>query len=194
MTTYISLLRGINVSGKNLISMKDLKEIFEQIGFKNIQTYIQSGNVLFQHKKEKTKSLEKKLQKALLEATGINVPFFIFEFPTFKAIYENNPYLNKKDYSNEGLYFLYLQETPEKTDLSPILNMKADHESFTQKGTTIYLSFPNGLGKSKLTNTLFEKTLKTNGTIRNRNTVLKLIEIAASLESATPIDSLRLKK
>ncbi len=185
MTTYISLLRGINVSGKNLIKMKELKVIYEQLGFKNIQTYIQSGNVLFQYKKEATRSLEKKLQQALLEATGMNVPFFIFEFPTFKTIYDNNPYLNEKDHSNDSLYFLFLQTAPEKIDLSPILSMKADHESFIQKGTVIYLSFPNGLGKTKLTNTFFEKTLKTNGTIRNRNTVLKLIEIAASLESAT---------
>lgn len=182
MTTYISLLRGINVSGKNLISMKDLKEIYENCGFKNIQTYIQSGNVLFQYKRETTKILEKKLQQSLLELKGMNVPFFIYEFQTFKAIYNNNPYLDEKEHSKEGLYFLFLQRTPEKIDISPILNKKADHESFIQEGTIVYLSFPNGLGKTKLTNTFFEKTLKTSGTIRNRNTVLKLIEMAASFE------------
>lgn len=162
--------------------MKDLQKIFIKCGFKNVQTYIQSGNVIFQSEKEKTKNLEDRLQKLLLKKTGLNIPFFVYECKAFQFICNNNPIEKQANQSTEGLYIMFLKNIPENTDYTAIEKYKAASESLAMHEEAVYLFCPNGYGKTKLTNTLLEKIFKTTGTTRNQKTLLKLIEIARSLD------------
>lgn len=168
MKTYISLLRGINVSGHKKIVMADLKKLYETLDFKNVTTYIQSGNVIFES--ATNKNLEQRIEKAISDTFTFEVPVIITTAAELKKIIENNPFIHEKNIDTEKLHVTFLAKEPK------IGTITAHYEpdSFTIIGKAIYLYCPNGYGRTKLTNTFFEKKLDTQATTRNWKTVLKL--------------------
>ena len=95
MTTYISILRGINVSGHKLIKMEALRKMYSDLGFSDVRSYIQSGNIIFSYKNSETYSLEKKISKKINDTFGFDVPVLVKEISEFKKILSNNPFLKK---------------------------------------------------------------------------------------------------
>ncbi|MFQ3858084.1 DUF1697 domain-containing protein [Leptospira kirschneri] len=179
MKTYIALLRGINVSGQKKILMKDLSSIFESLGFMNVKTYIQSGNVLFQDKSKNVKELIALIEKKIREVFGFEVIVFIRSKEEFKAIIQSNPF-SKKD--SNRIYVSFLNESKKNLDLTEIETVKIKGEELVIQNKEIYFFSPKGYGVSKLSNNFLEKKLNVSATTRNWKTVITLSELTDNLD------------
>ncbi|RJQ17050.1 DUF1697 domain-containing protein [Candidatus Woesearchaeota archaeon] len=171
MATYISLLRAINVGGQKKIPMDALKKLYASLNLKKVKTYIQSGNVVFQSPAIKEETIEKAIQKHF----GFDVAVLIRTPEELKKIIAKNPFA-KKD--SGRIYVVFLSDVPKKIPLDKINSMRHPSEEFFISGKEIYLFYPNGYGRTKLSNTFFEKTLNVTATTRNWNTVTALMHIA----------------
>ena len=171
MKTYIIILRGINVSGKNKLPMADLRELLNDLGLQNVQTYIQSGNIILDA--EETKSIVcKKIKEGINSKFGYDVPVLARTVEEWKKAIDENPYANRED--DKKMYFTFLGAIPkEKT----IAVNKAAGDEYTIVNDTVYLYCEGGYGKTKLSNNLFERKLKVTATTRNYKTTMKLMEM-----------------
>lgn len=181
MTTYISILRGINVSGHKIIKMDALRQTYAELNFRNIQTYIQSGNVIFQDKKSNTGDLEKKITKKIINDFGFDVPVLVKELTEIKDVLGNNPFINKRKKDVSYLHVTFLSNKPLNDNIDKIQGKKYAPDEFILRGKTIYLFCPNGYGNTKLTNTFFENKLRVTATTRNWKTTNELVNIAEKI-------------
>jgi uncharacterized protein (DUF1697 family) len=184
MQTYISILRGINVSGHKMIKMEALRKMYEELKFKNVKTYIQSGNVVFQDKKGKSADLEKKIAKKILEATGFEVPVMVRELDELVAVLKNNPFLNKRKEDPLKLHVTFLSGQPGKAEVEKIGMGNYGKDEYIIAGNAVYLFCPDGYGNTKLSNTFFENKLKLTATTRNWKTVNELVNMGSNAENA----------
>jgi uncharacterized protein (DUF1697 family) len=182
MTTYISILRGINVSGQKMIKMDTLKQLYVDLGFKNISTYIQSGNVVFKCKKAKESGLAKKITQKIKDHFNFDVPVLVIEAPEMKALVKKNPFVKDKSKDSAFLHVTFLSDTPETTDINKIIASTYLPDEYKIIDKAVYLCCPNGYGNTKLNNTFFEKKLNCSATTRNWKTTNELINIAEQLE------------
>lgn len=176
--TYISMLRGINVGGHRKVKMDDLKILYENLQLKNVTTYIQSGNVVFQSNIQSCKALADLISKQIYQQFQLDVPVIVKNIEEFNDVYENNPFVTQNR-DAEKLYIIFLSENINESVVEEI-NKYAGDDSFIIYKSAIYLFYTNGYGKTKLTNTFFEKKLKIIATTRGWTTVSKLREIAKS--------------
>lgn len=176
MKTYISLLRGINVSGKNSIKMEVLKQVCTTIGLQNVQTYIQSGNIIFQSEEPNAAVISHQLKQAILDSLKLNIPVLTLGLDTFKSTVLNNPFTQEEELKQ--LYITFFNQLTLLEDTNSITTKKAPEELLHINDTAIYLVANIGYGKTKITNTLIENKLKVTATTRNYRTCLKLIELA----------------
>jgi uncharacterized protein (DUF1697 family) len=174
MPIYISLLRGINVSGQKKILMTDLKALYESLGFANVQTYIQSGNVAFESKETPTEELQQLIFDAIAAQYGFDVPNLLISPTEIKEALKNNPYQNI-----EKMYFVFLSETPKQEHIDRLSSLNFENEFYEIKNKVIYFYCPNGYGNAKLNTNFFEKKLKVSATTRNLRTTKKLIQMAS---------------
>jgi uncharacterized protein (DUF1697 family) len=180
MTTYLSLLRGINVSGQKTVKMDALKEMYEDLHFVNVRTYIQSGNVIFEGKKSNRKDLEMLISNQLQKHFGFEVPVIILESGELKDITARNPYRDDMTKDISYMHVTFLSSKPAPVTLATINKVASPGEELTITDKAVYLYCPNGYGKTKLTTTFLEKTLKVGATTRNWKTALELLNIAES--------------
>ncbi len=178
MKTYISLLRGINVSGKNRISMPDLKRLYESLGLVDVVTYIQSGNVVFDTEKSNQAEIIKLIEAGITRSFGGDVRVILRDKRNIKKILESNPFLNQRNLDPNKLYVTFLCEAATGLGVQnlPLPNNNGDEFMIYDK--EVYLFCPNGYGKTKFSNTFFEKKLNITATTRNWKTVNSLYEIA----------------
>lgn len=181
MTTYISILRGINVSGHSVVKMDALRKLFADLGFQNIQTYIQSGNIVFQDKRTEPQKLENKIAKAITEQFTFDVPVIVKEFIDLKQIIANSSFLtdNTKDIAH--LHVTFLAEKPALERFNKIKEEQYQADELHLLDKAIYLYCPNSYSNSKLTNSFFENKLKMKATTRNWKTTTQLIDIAEKI-------------
>ena len=161
------MLRGINVSGQKKISMIDLKKLFESLGFKNVRTYIQSGNVIFEDSSRDILKIRNKIEKKIKETFGFEVVIIIRTTKELLKIIENNPFSKKV----EGVYVSFLSNKSGEFDIKEINKFKDKSEEFVIFSKEVYFYCPNGYGRTKLNNNFFEKKLKVSATTRNWKTV-----------------------
>lgn len=183
MTTYIALLRGINVSGSNLIRMEALKTSMERIGLISVRTYIQSGNLVFEYPQTSNSELESLLSTAILNDFGCKVPVLVKNGMEFQEAIAENPFIPGSQTQIETLHITFLSGVPQNELLDKILPLKDSSDEANIIENRIYLNCPNGYGRTKFTNTYFEKKLKQIATTRNWKTMLKLQEMAGSQSS-----------
>jgi uncharacterized protein (DUF1697 family) len=174
---YIALLRGINVSGKRKIKMIDLRAMCEKIGLEEVQTYIQSGNLIFESSEETPSVLEQVLKEQIQAVFGLEVPVMVMSQAYLKEIAENNPFLKKNNALDiKLLHVTFLAEKPAEDSIRVLREKDYGTDEFQVLEDRVYLYFPNGYGRTKLTNTVFEKKLQVAATTRNWRTVSKLKE------------------
>ena len=178
MQTYIAILRGINVSGHKIIKMDTLRGLFENLQFKKVKTYIQSGNVVFQDKSTDPEVLQSRISKKILDEFSFVVPVIVKNKDELAIIVKNNPFLAKKGKDITKLHVTFLSAEPNKADIEKIREGEYGTDEFMISGQTIYLYCPNTYGDTKLSNTFFEKKLKVTATTRNWKTVNELLKIA----------------
>jgi len=175
---YISILRGINVSGQKKIKMADLKSLYENEGLEDVVTYIQSGNVLFDSKNKTIEEIKSRIECAIREKYGFDVPIDIRTKEEYQEIINSYPYEEATLEENETKVLVsFLSETPsgdKKEQLEAIAN---NPERLKIDGRVVYLYCPNGYGKSKLSNTFIESKLGLVSTTRNWKTVRKLVKL-----------------
>ena len=175
MTTFISVLRGINVGGHNKVLMNDLKALYESFGWKNVTTYIQSGNVIFQTNEEiSTSKVAEKIKNAIFRKYGFEVPVIVRTLEEMNRTVKMNPFLNEKNVDEEKLHVTLLSELPAKDLALAVSENDFLPDRFVIKGKDIYLFCPNGYGNTKISNNFFEKKLKVIATTRNWKTIKKL--------------------
>ncbi|HTQ28632.1 MAG TPA: DUF1697 domain-containing protein [Puia sp.] len=181
MQTYISMLRGINLGSKQ-VPMTSLKELYEGLRFKEVITYIQSGNVIFRATgRENSTDLCAGIEKAIHKKYHFEVPVIIRTRAEMKAAIAANPFLHKKGINPEKLHVTFLAEEPGQTQVAHLCAVNHAPDEFVLSGKEIYLHCPNGYGISKLSNNFFENKLKVKATTRNWKTVNKLAELAESV-------------
>lgn len=175
MTTYIALLRAINVSGKNMIKMAELKQMCEQIGLAKVQTYIQSGNVLFQSA-EGPDTLRERIEAGILATFGLTVTVILRTAAELAAVIERCPLPE-----HEHLYVTFLAGAPSPEGIERLMAFQAEHEEVQVLGQEVYIIYREGAGRTKLTNAVLEKRLGVASTARNWRTTTKLAELAGAL-------------
>ena len=172
---YIALLRGINVGGKNKIKMFELKNMFESLNYKNVRTYIQSGNVIFDNEITDTIKLANSIENKINEMFGLLVKIIIRTDEEFRNIVKNNPFVNEPNMELDKLHVIFMLDKLE-TDAELLLSIKKEeNEKYLINSREIYLYCPNGYGKTKLNNAMFEKKLNTVSTTRNWKTINNII-------------------
>ncbi len=181
MNTYIALLRGINVGGHKKIKMADLKEIFEESGFKDVMTYIQSGNIVFRDATDHIADIEIKIKTAIKKRFDFDVPVFVITHENLNSFLEDNPFskrLKNGEIDSKKMYFTLLCDRPDPLGVKELCSISLDPEEFIITERVIYLYPAMGYGQTKLTNTFFEKKLKCSTTTRNLRTMNKLLELS----------------
>lgn len=175
METYISLLRGINVSGKNKINMADLKALYESMGFLQVQTYLQSGNVVFQTQNAQNEVLGKSIEAKIAQQMELNITVIIRNGFDIMEILERNPFLtSSSDEVMDKLYVTFLSEEPNEVAVSKLKDTQSGLDTFIQFGKEIYVFCPTGYGRTKLTTNFFETKLNLKATSRSWRTVSAL--------------------
>ncbi|MEC4114732.1 DUF1697 domain-containing protein [Myroides pelagicus] len=176
MKTYITLLRGINVSGKNIIKIEALKSLCTTLGLQNIKTYIQSGNIVYQTTTQDPHALSLKIHQTIRDNFGLNISILTMSSEQFEDIVNQNPYNTTDELSK--LYISFINSPPQLNHLDSLNEKKADTELIHITTSAVYLVAAIGYGKTKITNTLIENKLKVTATTRNYKTCLKLIELS----------------
>ena len=178
MKYFISILRGINVSGQKLIKMEALQKLYETLGFHNITTYVQSGNVIFASNEIDFRELEQKISRQIENDFGFDVPVIVLTIDKLKDVIENNPFLKDPNKDHSFLHVTFLSSPADNYDLKTIEDKKQSGEEIFFSDNAVYLYCPNGYGKTKLTNNLLEAKLKVAATTRNWKTANKLLSLA----------------
>jgi uncharacterized protein (DUF1697 family) len=177
MTIYIAMLRGINVSGHKIIKMERLRAMFEAMGFGQVKTYVQSGNVLFETD-EPAASLSAKIQKRILKDFDFDVPVLTKSAKELADIVKRNPFTKEKGLDETKWHVTFIADDPPKNALELLQPLATGDEQVKIVGRAVYLHCPNGYGNTKLTNTTIEKKLSGGATTRNWNTTKTLLKMA----------------
>jgi len=181
MHTFVSLLRGINVGGHHLIGMPALKAFYESLGFVDVTTYIQSGNVIFRATAGDTSSVELLIEKSLVHTFGFPVTVIVRSPSHLGKVIKNNPYVARGgvDSSRLAVAFLKSQPAPALIKAMAVFAAKSTNE-YTAVSGVVYLHCPDGFGKTLLTTGFFEKHLKVKATARNWKTTNALFALCAN--------------
>lgn len=179
MAAFIALIRGINVGGHKTVSMAAARELITGLGFANVRTLLNSGNVVFNGSRRTPAQVETLLEKELLKQLAVESHFFIRTAAEWEAIVAANPFPEAARLDPGHMVVMCLKKAPASSDVEALRQAIVGPETLRVEGRTAYLIYPAGMGTSKLTNAMIEKYLRTRGTARNWNTVMKLREIAS---------------
>lgn len=178
MNRYISILRGINVSGKNLIKMAQLRLTFENMGFQQVSTYVQSGNIIFSGKKIQKSDLERIISEQLKKDFGLEIPNIVLTKDELEKIIAGNPFEKDPEKDSSFMHVTFLASPPVNFNSGEFDAKKLEGEEFSCMEKAIYLYCPKGYGNTKLNNNFFEKKLQVTATTRNWRTTNELFKIA----------------
>ena len=171
---FVALLRGINVGGKNRLPMKELVGLVEGLGAAEVSSYIQSGNVVFSASATAARDLPEALAAAIHERYGYTVPVVLRRAKELRAVVEGNPFL-AEGAEPKTCHVAFLARTPTKAAAAALDPDRSPGDRFVLRGKDLFLHFPSGVAKSKLTNAYLDRTLGTVSTVRNWRTVGELL-------------------
>ena len=177
MTTHLALLRGINVSGHNMMKMEALKTMLENIGFTNIRTYLQSGNVFVDTEEENAASVGFKIKQEIFKAFGHEVPVVVIGSVDLEACFKNNPFLKEKDIDTKKLYVAFVSTNLKKENINDLKISQFKPDEASIDGSRIFIKYAVGAGKTRFDQKYIEKKLNVTATIRNWNTVTTLLSM-----------------
>lgn len=179
MTTYIALLRAINVGGHKKVAMSGLRNFVEELGFDDVRTLLQTGNLVFRSNARTGASLERLLEAEAEKRLNLRTDFVVRTDKEWAAIIADNPFPNEAKRDPRHLVVQFMKDAPPKNAVKALQAAIKGPEIVHANGRQLYAVYPAGIGRSKLTAKLMEDKLGTRGTGRNWNTVLKLGERAA---------------
>jgi uncharacterized protein (DUF1697 family) len=174
MSMHVALLRAVNVGGRGLLAMSDLRELFEALGFAGAQSLLQSGNFVFQSGRQTGAALERLLETETEKRLGVATDYLIRTADEWKKVIASNPFSDEAERDPGHLLVVFLKQEPPAKDVKALQAAIKGPEVVRCEGKHLYAVYPLGIGHSKLTNTLIERKLGSRGTGRNWNTVRKL--------------------
>jgi uncharacterized protein (DUF1697 family) len=178
MATHVALLRGINVGGRGLIAMADLRALFEALGFADVKTLLQSGNVVFRGGRKSSAALERLLEVESEKRLNLTIDYLVRTAAEWESVVAGNPFPVEAKRDPSHLLVLFMKEAPDAKSVDALRAAITGPEILRAEGKQVYVVYPAGIGTSKLTSNLIERKLACRGTGRNWNTVLKLAALA----------------
>jgi uncharacterized protein (DUF1697 family) len=174
---YVALLRGINMGGNKLLSMKDVVGLFEAAGCTDVKTYIQSGNVVFSAEPEVARWVQHAVRDAIDDRFSFTVPVVLRSAEEMAQLAADNPFKHA-GHPEDKLHVLFLADVPDPAKVAALDPDRSPGDEFAVHGREVYLLLPHGVGRTKLTNDYFDRALGTSSTQRNGKTVVKLVEMS----------------
>ena len=184
MPVLVSLLRGINVGGHNQLKMDTLRDLYQSLGFERVQSYVQSGNVLFWTKDKDVPAIASHIRQAIEKSAGFGPEIILRTRAEMETVVACNPFQGRDDISPSKLLVTFFAHKPSAEAIATVNEMNLPPEEFKMLGRELYVYFPEGAGRSKFPAVRIGKILNVPGTARNWNTVLKLVEMAKNSELA----------
>jgi uncharacterized protein (DUF1697 family) len=179
VTAFVAWVRGINVGGRAKLSMATLRETASNLQLEHVQTYLQSGNLLFQAAPGRRRGLADELEVALHSSAGLDARVILRTKDELAKIVAGNPFL-PGDLPGNKMHVAFLAGTPKRDRIRSLDPNRSPPDEFQVRGKDIYLSYPGGSGRSKLTIDYFERSLALAATARNWNTVTKVLDLMSS--------------
>jgi uncharacterized protein (DUF1697 family) len=181
MTVFVSMLRAVNVGGTSKIKMEPLRAAYESLGLRDVQSLLQSGNVLFRSRVKDRNQLARRIGQELERRFGLRVEVLIRTSAELQSIFQRSPVLSPRaDLSK--LLVMFLSNVPDARAQAALLKWHKGPEMLEIRGPEVYLYYPNGVGRSKLSTAVIESHLDVSGTARNWNTLTRLHEAAQALD------------
>lgn len=177
VSTFVALLRGINVGGRNTIPMAELKAVFSALGHEDVVTYLQSGNVVFRCSAGDEDEIAAALEGEVAKAFGVRPTVLLRTPAELRKVAGSNPYLQEEPDLSK-LHVVFLSGRPARGAQARLDPERSPPDRFSLEGREIFLHVPNGFGRSKLTIDYFERVLGVKATARNWKTVTKLLALA----------------
>lgn len=189
MRTWVALLRGINVGGRNILPMADLRACLTTLGYSDVKTYIQSGNCVFRtdadrgDPSEGAAAISRDIAAAIETAAGFRPRVFVLTADALHAAIAANPYPRQGLDDPKSVHFYFLSDPSATVDMDALAPLRAGFEDVTRTGGVVYLHAPDGIGRSKLAEHI-DRRIGTPVTARNLRTAMKLTDMARSLTEA----------
>ncbi len=184
MTAVISLLRAINVGGHKTIRMEALRALYTDLGFRDVQSYVQSGNVVFRMAGKDAAGAARKIEGGIEKEFGFQVDVMVRTTAEMRDVVARNPFAGRDGIEPGKLLVTFLPHDPGVEAQERLEKIKPECEELRLMGRELYVYFPDGIGKSRIAAGPIDRALKVSGTGRNWNTVIKLLEMAEALERA----------
>jgi uncharacterized protein (DUF1697 family) len=180
MARFVALLRGINVSGQKKIRMAELRECLEGAGLSAVETYLQSGNVVFESGQRRTDPLAEQMSAAIADSFGFGVPVLVRTARDLKRVADTNPFVARQKLDPSQQYVTFLEKMPTARALRELVVPARASEQFLPGKQELFVFCPNGYGRAVLNNGFFEQRLKTVASTRNWKTVCALAQMSAA--------------
>ncbi|MCX6321174.1 MAG: DUF1697 domain-containing protein [Bacteroidia bacterium] len=179
MQTYISFLRGVNMTGHNSIRMTDLSALYKNLGFNDAETYIQSGNVIFSSMDDvPVPEIASTIERSILKRFNYNVPVLIRTVEEMRKLISANPFIEERNFEPSKMAVMLLYEKTTKAQIQKVIDIDYPPDKFKIIGKEIFIYCPNGFGRTKLYTNFFEKKMGVTGTARNWKTITTILQIA----------------
>jgi uncharacterized protein (DUF1697 family) len=179
MAVFLALLRAVNVSNTQL-RMADLREVLVGLGLTNVRSLLQSGNLVFSAAATGGTEIERWLEATLEKELGVRTDLFVRSPKEWGSIIDDNPFPDEAVRDPAHLVVVFLKDRPSVRALQSLQDALQGPERIHPAGREVYIVYPNGIGRSKLTGGLIERKLGTRGTARNWNTIQKMFALAAA--------------
>lgn len=183
MPVVISLLRGVNLGGQKILKMEALRALYESLKFKDVASFIQSGNVVFRTKENDLNKISKRIGDGIEKTFGFRPEVILRTTEEMRGVIARNPFANRKDIEPSKLLVWFLSSAPDAEARKKLDTVKRQQEELRLDERELYIYFPDGQGRSKLSLPAVDRALKVLGSGRNWNSVLKLMEMAEKLSS-----------
>jgi uncharacterized protein (DUF1697 family) len=178
VTTWVVLLRGVNVGGANRLPMKDLRELVTSLGHSDVVTYIQSGNLVLTSATKNRQTIANEICYGIKSSFGLGVTAMLRTPAELTASVATNPFFAEAEVDAARVHMMFLSDVPKRQFADQLEPERFTPDRFELVGSELFLHYPNGAGRSKMNLDYFEKRLQVRGTSRNLKTVAKLIELA----------------
>ncbi|HEX6511768.1 MAG TPA: DUF1697 domain-containing protein [Chloroflexota bacterium] len=180
MAVYVALLRAVNVGGRGAVAMADLRRMLSELGFERVQTLLNSGNLVFSGDTN-SGEIEALLEREAARRLGVSTDFLVRDAQEWASMVAANPFPDEAEADPGHLLVVCLKNTPEPSQVQALQSAVQGPELVRAQGRALYITYPDGIGRSKLTIPVIEKKLGARGTGRNWNTVLKLDGLARAI-------------
>jgi uncharacterized protein (DUF1697 family) len=177
VTAYVALLRGINVGRHRRVAMADIKKALAVAGHSDVTSVLQSGNLLLPEVGIAAARLETAIETALSDRLGLDIDVIVRSARALEKVLGTNPF-RKRDVDPNELFVAFLKKRPPRSAVSNLEHATFGEDEFVLAGTEIYLRYPNGLGRSKMSAAFFERALSTRATVRNWRVINRLVELS----------------